>query len=375
MYLATGAPGPILLHLEQTWRFTPNLLTIAYAAYSAGLLVALLFFGSLSDFLGRRPVLVIALSAQAVTVAGLALSSDIGVFVALRVLQGMTIGVAASAFTAFVVESASAKRKRMGAALGSLVPVAAGGVGGFLGGATADLVPDPARTVFGVLSVVTLVSVIVVLLCTETVARVPGALRALAPSLSLSANARRPYALVAPLLVAAWMVPALYLALGPVVIRDVFLVGSGSLVGLSALLQPVAAAACGIYLERLSGRLALRIGALCTVIGPGLVLVSVVTGAFWLFMVAGVVCGAAYGITFGGVVARLVFLVDNHRRAGLLAVIYVTGYFSFGASSVISGQLIEPVGLLPVAIWFSATISGLGMIGFLLELRRRPRMP
>src|SRR6202012_2809189 len=61
LYLAAGAPTPLLVVFERQWGFPASVLTIAFAAYSLGLLAALLVVGSLSDPLGRRPVLVVAL--------------------------------------------------------------------------------------------------------------------------------------------------------------------------------------------------------------------------------------------------------------------------------------------------------------------------
>src|SRR6478735_6373174 len=57
LYVAAGAPSPILSLLEQRWGFAPWVLTIAFAVYALGLLAALLVTGSLSDYVGRRPVM------------------------------------------------------------------------------------------------------------------------------------------------------------------------------------------------------------------------------------------------------------------------------------------------------------------------------
>ncbi len=49
LYLAAGAPTPLLVLFEQEWGFPASLLTIAFAAYAIALLVSLLVAGSLSD--------------------------------------------------------------------------------------------------------------------------------------------------------------------------------------------------------------------------------------------------------------------------------------------------------------------------------------
>jgi MFS family permease len=64
LYLAAGAPAPLLVVFQQEWRFAPWVLTVAFASYAIGLLAALLVVGSLSDYVGRRPVLIAALAVE-----------------------------------------------------------------------------------------------------------------------------------------------------------------------------------------------------------------------------------------------------------------------------------------------------------------------
>jgi MFS family permease len=106
LYVAAGAPSPILSLLEQRWGFAPWVLTIAFAVYALGLLAALLVTGSLSDYVGRRPVMLGALALELVAMVMFAMAPNIGWVIAARILQGVATGAATSAFTAAVVEQA-----------------------------------------------------------------------------------------------------------------------------------------------------------------------------------------------------------------------------------------------------------------------------
>ena len=61
MMATASAPSPIYPLYRERWGFSVTMLTVIFAVYVAGLLGALLTVGSLSDHLGRRPVLVAAL--------------------------------------------------------------------------------------------------------------------------------------------------------------------------------------------------------------------------------------------------------------------------------------------------------------------------
>ncbi|MFF4887554.1 MFS transporter [Streptomyces nigra] len=61
MMATASAPSPIYPLYRERWGLSATMLTVVFAVYVVGLLGALLTVGSLSDHLGRRPVLAAAL--------------------------------------------------------------------------------------------------------------------------------------------------------------------------------------------------------------------------------------------------------------------------------------------------------------------------
>ena len=66
MTFAASAAAPTTLYerYQETFGLTPFILTIIYGAYALSLLGALLTVGSLSDYIGRRPAILAALSVE-----------------------------------------------------------------------------------------------------------------------------------------------------------------------------------------------------------------------------------------------------------------------------------------------------------------------
>src|SRR4051794_24298871 len=58
---ASGAPSPLYGTYSELWGFSPVVLTLVYATYAFGVLTALILAGRISDEVGRRPVLIVAL--------------------------------------------------------------------------------------------------------------------------------------------------------------------------------------------------------------------------------------------------------------------------------------------------------------------------
>src|SRR5580692_6123054 len=60
---APGTPSPLYGTYSQLWGFDSIVLTLVYATYAFGVLLTLLLAGRLSDEVGRRPVLIVSMSA------------------------------------------------------------------------------------------------------------------------------------------------------------------------------------------------------------------------------------------------------------------------------------------------------------------------
>jgi len=54
---ASSAPTPLYRLYQEAWGYSPAMLTLVFGTYAFSLLVALLTTGSLSDHIGRKPVI------------------------------------------------------------------------------------------------------------------------------------------------------------------------------------------------------------------------------------------------------------------------------------------------------------------------------
>src|SRR5690242_16329173 len=85
----SSAPTPLYAVYQAAWGFSPITVTIVFGVYALAVLAALLTVGSLSDHVGRRPVLLVALVLQAITMLLFATASGVPELVIARVIQGL----------------------------------------------------------------------------------------------------------------------------------------------------------------------------------------------------------------------------------------------------------------------------------------------
>jgi MFS family permease len=369
LYLAAGAPTPLLVQYEKQWGFSPDVLTIAFAVYSLALLAALLTTGSLSDHIGRRPVLIGAVLVELVAMVMFLVAPDIGWVIAARVVQGLATGAATSAFTASIVELAPARHKRLGTVIGSVAPTGGLGLGALLTGAAIQFSTAANTIVFTALSVIMVLGTAVVVFSAETVSRAPGAIRSLAPQVAVPAAARREFAAAVPVHVAAWMLAGLFMGLAPTIIRNIFTIDSGLINGLSGFVAPATAAVAGVLMARFPARRTTLLGGMATLAGGVVITAGVAGGSLTTMLIGELIAGFGFGASFSGALRIIVPLAEPHQRAGLIAGIYVIAYLAFGVPSIIAGQLAAPYGLQHTVIGYGATIVVVAALGLAAQRR------
>jgi MFS family permease len=90
MTFAAGGAAPTTLYqrYQETFGLTPFIVTIIFGAYVLALLGALLTVGSLSDYIGRRPAILAALSLNIAAMVMFISADSAAVLIAARAVQG-----------------------------------------------------------------------------------------------------------------------------------------------------------------------------------------------------------------------------------------------------------------------------------------------
>src|SRR5580704_7879696 len=101
---ASAAPTPLYRVYQARWGFSATTLTAVFAVYVVFLLMTVLILGSLSDHVGRRPVIITALAVDTAACILFLLAHGVGALFAARALQGVAVGLAATALGAALLD-------------------------------------------------------------------------------------------------------------------------------------------------------------------------------------------------------------------------------------------------------------------------------
>ncbi|HEX8593130.1 MAG TPA: MFS transporter [Pseudomonas sp.] len=366
-FAASSAPTPLYHLYQQAWGFSAATLTLIFAVYALTLLVALLIVGSLSDYLGRRPVIFSALLLEIVSMLLFILATDVIWLVLARMLQGLATGMAASALGAALLDN----DQKQGPLINSIAPMFGMAIGALGTGMLVELAPFPLLLAYYLLLVAFAGQAVYLWRMPETVSRQPGVWKSLKPSLHVPLQARRTLWLVLPVDIAAWSLGGFYLSLSPSLLAAA--TGSNSAIngGLAVASLTLSGAVAILSLRLRPPGLGLWIGACFLALGVAVILAAVNAGWLWLFFVATVIAGIGFGSSFLAALRLLLPLAHSHERAGLMSAFYVLSYLAFCVPALAAGFCARRFGLIPTTNVYGAVLIALALMAVLSLLVQR----
>ena len=148
VFLGAILPTPLYPLYREAFGFSGVMLTFIYAVYVLGNLMALLFFGRLSDQIGRRKVSVPAIVIAIVSAIVFAAASSTPWLFAGRALSGFATGLVSGTATAWIAELYAGSRRGGAARLAAAANFFGNAAGPLLSGLLAQFAPSPLRLPF-----------------------------------------------------------------------------------------------------------------------------------------------------------------------------------------------------------------------------------
>ena len=363
-FAASTAPSPLYALYREAWGFSALTLTVVFASYAFALLAALLVFGSLSDYRGRREALLIALLLEIASLPLFWLADSVTWLFAARVLQGVATGIATSALSAGLLDL----NRERGALLNSVAPLLGMAIGAVGTGALAEFAPAPTKLVFELLLAAFLLQTIAAFWLPETVQRRSGALASLRPRLAVPLQARATLWRVLPANTATWALGGFYTSLGPTLGAMVTGVHSPTLGGIVVASLVLSGAVAVLLVRGRTPRFASATGSAALAAGVGVTLIGIELHSTGLFFAGSRIAGYGFGAAFNGTVRSLVPLAEPHERAGLMSIFYVLSYLAFSVPALIAGLCAGHFGLQATSLGYGLVLivmacsAGLAMV-------------
>jgi hypothetical protein len=359
-FAASTAASPLYPIYEDEFSFAPTTLTLLFTVYILVLLGTLLVFGSVSEYTGRRMVMLAGLAFGAAGCGVFLIAHGVELLFAARALQGVAVGLISGAASAALFDL----RPSGGAApvVSSAAPTGGQALGAIGASVLAQYAPAPTHLVWWLLLGAFITGAVAVLAMREPGTVRPGVVSSLRPHVGVPQAARGAFATAVPALLGIWALAGFYLSLGPSLAAQLLHSKDSLWGGILIFLLTGLAAAASVFLARKNPSVVMLGGCLVLIVGALVVLASIETGASAVLFVGTAIAGIGFGPAFMGSYRATVAAATSDDRTGLITAIYIVSYLATGIPAVLAGIATSHYGLLTTALVYLVAVAVLAAV-------------
>jgi len=354
LFMGSTLLTPLYDLYSTAYRLSVLGLGVLYAVYVIGNLVALLFFGRLSDQVGRRPIALASLALAALSTFLFLFARGPTWLFAARIISGLGVGLGSGAATAWITEFTPEAKRTSAASMMTAFNFAGLALGVMSAGLLVQYEPHPLRLPFEMYLVLLTVLALFV-------ARTPETLRArsqidLKPRLGVPSGARLPFIAPAAGGFAAMAIVGFYAALGPTTLKHSLHVVNSALSGAVVAELFVVAALVIVATRHLTARATMMIGLMTIPIGVVLLVVAQRYGSLTIMLLSASFCGLSAALAYRGGLAVAGTLTPPERRAEVASSYFVCCFI---------GNALPIIGVAALTKFNGADVASLVFAGVL----------
>ncbi|WP_436528181.1 MFS transporter [Actinoplanes sp. HUAS TT8] len=339
--------------------FSTFTVTVVFAVYAVGVVTSLVLAGHISDWVGRKKILIPALGFELAAAVLFLTGTSLPVLLGARFLTGLGVGLITATATAYLHELHAAHRPGASKQRFEVVSTAANtgglGAGSLLAGLLSTYVVSPLRTPYLVFAVLLLLALVAVALTPETVEERP-VKPAYRPQRISADRAVAGYLAAA---FAAFAVFGLFTSVAPGFVAGTLHHSSRTLAGALVFAVFGAAAVVQALTGRLSTRAKLTLGLSAQAGGVLVLLAGMYLTSLPIFVLGGVIVGVGAGTLLKVAIGTVSTLAVPSRRGEALAGLFLIGYL---------GLTLPVIGLGLATQAFTALAAMTGFVVLMLLL-------
>ncbi|WP_223690887.1 MFS transporter [Leifsonia poae] len=367
-------PTPLYSLYQQRDGFPTWVVTVVFAAYAVGVIASLFLIGHISDWAGRRRMILVAIVLELLAAVLFLLWNDVSGLLVARVISGIGVGALTASATAHLSELRSVARPdespRLAGTVSTVVNTGGLALGPLIAGALAQFLPSPLVIPYAVFLVVLALAAIAVALVPETVERAEERPPYRPQRISLPAGARSTFSAAAVAAFAGFAVFGLFTSLAPSVLAGTLHESSRLLAGVVPFSVFASSAVSQIVFARVSARAQLLVGLILVVVGLVGLAVGVLTAALAPFILSGILAGAGVGLLFRSAIGVAASLAAPERRGEVLAAIFLVAYIGLALPVLLVGVALIFWPVVPVLVVFVIVVGALSLVAGIRMLGR-----
>jgi MFS family permease len=370
-------PTPLYALYQQRDGFPTWVVTVVFAAYAVGVIASLFLIGHISDWAGRRRMVLVAVALELLAGVLFLFWNDVSGLLVARFISGVGVGALTASATAHLSELRAIARPeespRLAGTVSTVVNTGGLALGPLIAGLLAQFLPAPLIVPYVVFLVVLAVAAVAVALVPETVERAEERPAYRPQRISLPAGSRSAFSAAAVAAFAGFAVFGLFTSLAPSVLAGPLHETSRLMAGVVPFSVFAASALSQIVFARLASRSQLIVSLVLVVAGLAGLAAGVLVSNPAVFVVAGILAGAGVGLQFRSAVAVAASLAEPTRRGEVLAAIFLIAYIGLAVPVLLVGVALIVWPLVPVLVVFVVVVGVMSLLAGLRMLGRTAR--
>jgi MFS family permease len=366
----TTVPTPLYPLYKAAFGFDSLMVTVMFGIYALGVVAGLLTLGRLSDQIGRRPVLLMALLLSTAAAAVFLWAGNLTALLIGRVLSGFSAAMITGAATAALVELLPAAKRGLAPVIAVLANMGGLACGTLLAGIVAQRGANPLRLPWAVDAGLVVAGLLAMLLLVpETIAR-PGGVSLTFQRLRIPSEIRGVFVRSAMAGGAGFAVLGVLTAVTGILLAVELRLTSPALTGFVVFLAFACTAVGQLVMRRIPARVTLPIACAVLIAAAGLVATAVLAASFTALLLASVLTGLGTGIAVGSGVGMITSGAAAHHRGEAVSAYFAILFAMLALPAIGVGVLINLAGLKVAGAVFAAAVATLAA-GVLVSLTIR----
>ncbi len=367
--VGTTLPTPLYPLYQQRFGFSELMITVIFAVYAVGVIMALLVFGSLSDQIGRRPVLLLGIGFSALSAVAFLVANAVGLLMVGRVLSGFSAGIFTGTATATLVDLAPAELRGRATLVATVANMGGLGCGPLLAGLVAQWASTPLRLTFWI-DLALLVPAVGAILAIREPVTARGRPQLRIQALHVPRDIRSIFVRASLAAFAGFAVLGLSTAVAPAFLHTLG-VTSPAVVGVVVFGVFAASTAGQLLLSVVPPARALPAGCAGLILGMAVLAAALAASSLALLVLGPLIAGVGQGLSFRAGLTSLNAVSPPERRANIASSFFVVAYVAISLPVIGEGVLAQSAGLKTAGLVFAGAVAALAAIVLVLLARSR----
>ena len=350
IYVSSSIPISYYSSYLSITGITKATLSYSVASFFIGTMVAVLVFGRLSDYRGRKKIAIFALI---IAIFGSLLFYLINgeiIFLLARLIQGFACGLAICNISSYVVDSAPNKQlASIITSAGSMLGLATGTLSS---GIFAEFNMKMMNHIYIIIILILTVSIILILFSKETVIAKKFTADAIKPKISIPENVKYLFIPASPIFISTWALCGFYQGFSSTIAFNIFNIESTILTAIFFASITLTQAIGSRFITSLGNAKSQKIGMLGFSISLILIIFSLKYQMLIPFILLTLLCGSFIGLSFTASVDSILSKVGQNDYGNAFSSIYFISYAGIGVINIIVGQFANYYSLIEIAMGY-----------------------